>query len=156
MCRGFLMSRTSSRLPSCHVPESLRIEFEDNKHAFRPGDQINGRVEWTVDEIPTRAAVCLCWSTRGKGSEDSEIVSEHVLENPRSNDSRPFSFLAPDHPYSFSGQLISLIWAVELDLEPGDLCDRAEITIGPDGREVELPGTVPEEKAAEVPTVPVR
>jgi hypothetical protein len=105
-----------------------------------------------MDQTPTEAGVHLCWFTRGKGTEDAEVVIEQKFDNPQANDTRPFSFRAPDQPYSFSGQLISLIWAVELALDPGGHCERAEITIGPEGREIELPGTVSEESLAVLPS----
>ena len=44
----------------------------------------------------------------------------------------------PAGPYSFSGRLISLIWALELVAEPGNHVARVEITLGPDGQEVVL------------------
>ena len=44
----------------------------------------------------------------------------------------------PEAPHSFSGALISLIWAVELLVEPGGLSERIEITVSPTGEEILL------------------
>jgi hypothetical protein len=44
----------------------------------------------------------------------------------------------PWGPYSFSGKLISLIWAFELIALPSEDSIRQEIVIGPDAREVQI------------------
>jgi hypothetical protein len=133
------------------MPESLRILLDGKKVAFRPGDEIKGRAEWSLDAPPEKVEVHLCWFTRGKGTEDMEIVTTEVIENATPNGQRDFTFRAPDQPHSFSGQLISLIWALELVVEPAEQCERVEITIGPDAREIILPATVPDEKGAVLP-----
>jgi hypothetical protein len=60
-----------------------------------------------------------------------------VFELPQVADSRPFSFRAPVFPSSFSGKLISLIWALELVLDPGG-AEAIELVIAPDGKELRL------------------
>jgi hypothetical protein len=119
--------------------DSLQIGLRENRDAFSPGDEITGAVRWELPEAPESAEVRLCWFTRGKGTEDSEIVESVPLDAPQAGDVRTFSFRAPPSPYSFSGRLISLIWCVELVIEPQEHFKRAEITIAPDGKEVVLP-----------------
>ena len=46
-------------------------------------------------------------------------------------------FTLPAAPYSFSGKLISLIWAVELVADDSDSA-RWEFVLGPDGAEILL------------------
>jgi hypothetical protein len=120
------------------VPEHLHIEFEKHRTAYRPGDEIRGTARWELSAVPTKVAVHLCWFTQGKGSEDSEVVAEQNLAAGTARGESAFSFRAPEQPYSFSGILISIIWAVELVTDPGDACERVEIVIGPEAEEIDL------------------
>lgn len=117
----------------------LQLELAENRTAFSPGEILAGTASWQLSKPPREAELRLVWQTRGKGSPDSEIVSTTVFPAPQAADTRPFKVTLPDAPYSFSGQLITLLWAVELVLQPGDECARREITLGPGGREVVLP-----------------
>jgi hypothetical protein len=60
------------------------------------------------------------------------------LDNPNAVGWKDFSFTLPEGPYSFSGQLISLVWALELTCSPGSETFRQEITVSPTGREITL------------------
>jgi hypothetical protein len=60
-------------------------------------------------------------------------------------DNREFQIVLPDGPYSFSGKLISLVWCLELVVEPGSLCERKEIVISGSGTEVDLTLPVPKQ-----------
>lgn len=118
---------------------SVQLGLRENKLAYRCGEEIAGAVHWELADAPQKAEVRLCWYTRGKGTEDVAIVETIPLETPLAGDMRPFSFIAPAAPHSFSGKLISLIWIVEIVLKPGDLFQRLEITISADGQEIVLP-----------------
>lgn len=114
------------------------LGLRQNRTTFSPGDEIAGAANWELDAAPKRVEVRLCWFTRGKGSEDAAIIETIAFDDPQAGDTRTFSFEAPAAPYSFSGSLISLIWAVELLMQPGDRFERIEITIAPEGEEVLL------------------
>jgi hypothetical protein len=116
----------------------LQLTLDENRTAYRPGDEITGRAVWDVTEQPTRAEVVLTWSTRGKGSEDSDTVETAVLDHPQLRDQRAFRFTAPNQPCSFTGKLISVTWAVELFVEPSADSAREAIVIAPDGQEITL------------------
>jgi hypothetical protein len=133
------------------VADSLRIILDERRTAFRPGEDICGSAEWSLDLPPKSVAAHLCWFTRGKGTVDMEVVAEKPFEHATATGQGTFSFRAPDQPYSFSGQLISLIWAVELVVDPGEHCERLELTIGPDATEIVLTDTAPDENAAALP-----
>lgn len=116
--------------------ENIQLGLRENQIAFRPGAEIAGAAHWELATAPKTAEVRLAWFTRGKGTEDAAVVETIPFESPKEGDVRTFSFRAPLEPYSFSGKLISLIWCVELVIEPGKRFQRHEITIGPEGREV--------------------
>ena len=117
----------------------LQLGLRENCTAFSPGEELTGAALWELAEPPQLAEVRLVWSTKGKGTEDAAVAATVAFETPLAGDTRPFSLRLPAAPYSFSGKLISLVWAVELVLQPGNLCERVEIVVAPGGREVLLP-----------------
>jgi hypothetical protein len=116
----------------------LRIELADGRTKCRPGEPLSGRVRWRVDEQPTSAEVRLFWYTSGKGTQDVGVVDTMTFASPRMDDHRDFTLPMPREPYSFSGTLISLIWAIELIVEPGEHVERQEIVLSATGEEVVL------------------
>ena len=116
----------------------VKIGTRDSRTEFRPGEEISGAVGWQLTQPPKSVEVRLFWYTRGKGTEDVSVVDTVRFDNPKQEEARPFSFTAPAGPYSFSGKLISLIWALELVTEPGNESARLDLTISPTGKEVVL------------------
>lgn len=116
----------------------LRLGLRENQTAFAPGEMISGAAEWRCERAPKSAEVRLSWYTQGKGTEDAAVVKTIEFPSPLAEDLRPFSFPAPVAPYSFSGKLISLLWAVEVVLQPGNRCERIELIVAPERREVVL------------------
>ena len=116
--------------------DSLKIEIKAEQTFFKPGQIISGNVQWCCSEVPYKASIQLLWYTEGKGDEDIGLAEEMRLENLQASDSRWFEFQAPIGPYSFSGKLISLTWALEL--QAGKECVRKEIVISPTGNEILL------------------
>lgn len=115
---------------------TLRIELTDGRTAFTPGQPISGRASWRVGDAPASAELRLFWYTSGKGTQDVGVIDTVVFAAPRADDRRDFTLVLPREPYSFSGRLISLSWALELVLEPGSRVERQELVLSPTGREV--------------------
>jgi hypothetical protein len=113
----------------------LHIDLAGDRRAFQPGESVEGRVSWTVNGASS-AEVRLFWYTRGKGTEDVGLVDTVAFPDPQTTDQRTFRFVLPDAPYSFSGKLVSIVWAIELILEPGPSVERREFVMSPTGREV--------------------
>lgn len=116
----------------------LSIELNDGKEAFAPGEQVEGRIEWTLDANPKALELSLLWYTSGKGTRDIAVLQTNRVDGPGAFGSDKFSFALPGGPYSFSGRLISLIWALELTCTPGNETIRKEIVVSPTGREIVL------------------
>lgn len=116
----------------------LRIAIHGNRTAFEPGEVLEGTVRWRLDPTETRCELRLFWFTRGKGSPDVEVVNSLVFDQPAEEETRPFRFTLPTEPYSVSGQLVSLVWALELIATPGKENTRLELVVAPHGREVLL------------------
>lgn len=117
----------------------IQLDLRENRTAYSPGEELVGAALWELDAPPTLAEVRLVWSTKGKGTEDAAVAATVAFDAPRAGDTRPFVLRLPAAPYSFSGKLISLVWAVELVLQPGARCERVEIVVAPGGAEVLLP-----------------
>lgn len=116
----------------------IEVQIRDGYTAFRPGDVVEGTVRWQLEPGPTEIETRLFWYTLGKGDQDIGIVETIPYANPAPTESRQFRFRLPEGPYSFSGKLISLAWAVEVVAQPGDVAGRAEITVSPTGDEIRL------------------
>jgi hypothetical protein len=116
----------------------IDIRIEGGRSAFRPGESVTGEASWTLDRNPASVELRLFWFTRGRGTEDIEIVNTLKFENPRQADRRPFQLRLPESPYSFSGKLTSLIWAIEVVAQPGGTAGRAELVISPSLAEILL------------------
>ena len=96
---------------------------------YRPGEVLAGRASWRVEGDPTSAELSLFWYTSGKGTQDVGVVQQMTLATPRRQDQRDFSLPLPREPHSFSGQLMSIVWAVELIVEPGKQVARCEFVL---------------------------
>ncbi|MDP6524289.1 MAG: hypothetical protein QGH15_08700 [Kiritimatiellia bacterium] len=118
----------------------VSIEIEGGRTSYAPGEEIRGTATWELEKEPRSVVVNLLWYTRGKGTRDAAISEGAEVENPDAGNSCDFSFAAPAAPYSFSGRLVSLIWAVELVTEKPGKNTRQEIMISPKGSEIKIYG----------------
>jgi hypothetical protein len=119
-----------------------KINLDHDTHAFEPGSRISGTIEWKLDTPPKHVELRLFWFTKGAGDQDVKIVDEmRVDQNEASVESygrKQFSFLLPSGPFSFSGKLVSLIWALELVIPGVPETARVELVVAPGGREINL------------------
>ena len=118
--------------------EKLSIALNEEKAAFAPRETIRGTVRWSLDAGIRYLELSLFWYTAGKGTRDVGVIETMRFDEPGAAGWRDFSFTLPDGPYSFSGKLISLIWALELTCSPSSETARREITLSPTGREIVL------------------
>jgi hypothetical protein len=115
----------------------LRITLEGDRASFEPGEAISGSATWVLLEPPESIELRLFWYTVGKGDQDVEVV-ERIPMEPTQEGSGEFQLTLPQKPFSFSGKLISIIWAFELVASPGAVTERFEITLGPGRQEVRV------------------
>jgi hypothetical protein len=114
----------------------LEISTEGGRLAFHPGEELRGTASWSLDAPPTRVELRLFWRTEGKGSQDVGVAETLSFDGAAPEERREFRLRLPPGPYSFSGKLISLIWALELVAEPGADASCQDITVSPTGREI--------------------
>jgi hypothetical protein len=116
----------------------IQVTVRDGVTAFAPGEVVEGTVSWQLEEPAETLELRLCWFTRGKGDQDVGVVSTVPFPQPAPQDRRAFRVTLPAGPYSFSGKLISLVWALEVVAEPGARAGRLEITVSPTRQEILL------------------
>jgi hypothetical protein len=125
------------------------LELVDHDQHFRPGEAVAALASWELAQPPRSVEVRLFWYTTGKGTTDTQIVKAHCVDDPPTVDARGVELAIPEAgPYSFSGRLVSLVWALELVIQPGTRTRRLELTVSPTGREIDL-------QQAPAPTVTV-
>ncbi|NNE92422.1 MAG: hypothetical protein HKN23_12305, partial [Verrucomicrobiales bacterium] len=98
-------------------------------------------VEWSggdPSEPAGSAELRLFFYTRGKGTRDVELVDLMVMHEPGISGRRAFAFNLPEGaPPSFSGRLVSVIWALEFHFD-GEVTERFEFFVSPTGQEIDL------------------
>jgi hypothetical protein len=115
----------------------IKIELNNPSFVFQPGQPIKGTVSWS-DLSETKLEVRLIWYTIGKGDRDVACVDVKHVEQPGPSGSSEFSIVAPHRPVSFSGKLMSLIWAIEVVTFPNKEAKQAELTISRSDKEILL------------------
>lgn len=116
----------------------IQVDTADGRAAFLPGETVEGVASWHFDAAPERVELRLFWYTEGKGDQDVQIVETVPFGQPGADDRRAFRVRLPAGPYSFSGKLISLSWALEVVAEPASRAGRLPLVISPAGREILL------------------
>jgi len=119
--------------------DQFAVFLSDNRTAFQPQEIVRVTVLWALSTIPQGMEARLFWRTRGKGTEDVEIVARRSLNPPAAAGETALEFPLPDGPWSFSGKLISLGWGVEVVAVPDGQNARCEFVLGPNGQEILLP-----------------
>jgi hypothetical protein len=109
-----------------------------DRDAYAPGETLAGTVSWQLDAPATGVEVRLFWYTRGKGTQDVHVVKAQQFDAAGTGGRRDFRFVLPEEPYSFSGKLVSLTWALEAVAQPGDRSARRELVVAPGGHEIVL------------------
>ncbi|MBI1206305.1 MAG: hypothetical protein GC191_03330 [Azospirillum sp.] len=109
---------------------SAHIELTGGHTFLLPGDLLGGSVRWRLDERLREAAVQLIWFVRGKGGAEDRVVATIPFDAPGSVDDRVFELGLPAGPYSFSGRLFTLSWAVRLILD-GAVAAHQDIVLSP-------------------------
>ena len=120
------------------MPDTFKIQTDLDNTEFTPGDTISGTLIWELPKEYESISLRLFWFTRGRGTQDVSIVDELSWQYPSFKGSEKFSFVLPTEPYSFSGKIISLTWALEAVTSPEETSLRKEFTLAPNGKEIAL------------------
>lgn len=111
------------------------IRLSSGQTAYRPGDVIAGSVRWELTTARKRLLLRLFWYTAGRGTVDVGVVDELIIDAPDLQGEQTFALRLPElGPVSCSGNLVSVLWALELVAEPGGALERVELTVAPQGQ----------------------
>lgn len=116
----------------------MKIELDDDRTAYTPGEKIAGRVTWHLDSVPDSLELRLLWHTKGKGSRDLSVVEAIAFDQLTTSGERRFDMTLPVAPHSFSGKLISLVWTLEFLTAPTNVAEDVDLVIAPNATEIEL------------------
>ncbi len=124
---------------SAQIPGTgIGLVLDESRFAFSPGERLAGTVAWQLETPPQRVELRLLWYTSGKGDRDVGVVETQDLDGLQASERRRFEFVLPQAPHSFSGQLVSLQWALEATAEPGGETARVDLVLAPGGIEKRL------------------
>ena len=118
----------------------LKIKTELDNLVYTPGEILRGQVYWDIDLVKNSdgGEVRLFYYTSGKGTQDVKVINTLSVPATSTKGNQKFEFTLPSEPYSFSGKLISLIWALEFQMLESDETERLEFVMSPSGKEVDL------------------
>lgn len=116
----------------------LEVQLDGGRSHFEPGETLSGTLQWLLDDPPDAVELRLVWLTRGRGDQDVGISRTLRIEAPAATGSDRFELELPSGPFSCSGRLLSIAWALELVALPGDRAARVDLVLAPEGREVTL------------------
>ena len=114
------------------------IDLENPSGQFRPFNEVRGTANWQLGARPKSLELRLFWFTSGRGNADAGVVEVKSLD-PSTYGQAAFSFTLPGAPYSLSGSLITIQWALELVAKPGRQLALKELICAPSGVPLELP-----------------
>lgn len=117
---------------------SMYLTFDNPGPGFRAGEKLTGTAEWKFPVPPGSLELRVLWFTRGKGTQDTMVVARKKFPKPENSGKSPFCFILPASPFSFSGKLISLVWAIEMLQVKTAQFFRREFVLSSSGKEIVL------------------
>lgn len=117
-----------------------RITLADGRTAFAPGEELTGTISWSSasGERPAWLEVRLFWYTEGKGTQDIGVATTERFTDPGQHGEKTFRLKAPHQPWSCSGRLVSIRWALELVSSDDQPVVKVELVIAPGAGEIVL------------------
>ena len=119
---------------------TIELTLIDPAPCYRPGETVRGTVNWQLEESPRSIEARLLWYTQGKGTTDMQVVA--VEPSPQLLPAGQWRFalkIPPRAVRSYTGQLLSIVWAVEVVAEKKLAFTRQDIVVLPTGAAVVAP-----------------
>ena len=121
------------------MANTIDIQLDSTSAEFTPGSTVSGRVIWATSPDNKDLELRLFWYTEGRGTQDMEIAHMQIWDtSSRYTGNEVFSFTLPAVPFSFSGRLVSVQWALEAVALQSDDSYKLDITVSPSGKEIVL------------------
>jgi hypothetical protein len=115
----------------------ITLKLDKSTPHYDIDEPLTGELFW--NELTARCDLIelrLLWYTSGKGERDLEVVAKIAVMKPAASGQQRFHFDPPGGPYSFSGTLISVVWAIEAVMIPLSESQIIEFTFAPGGNEI--------------------
>lgn len=132
---------------------SLELSLHQNLTRFLPGEPLRGTLRWSLQKPEKHLLIRLIWFTEGKSTPNRQTVAEHIIADPPLQGDQAFEFTLPSGPHAFTGQLISLKWAVEAAAPKNRTDTLLEFCLSPTGDPLILPESVDGEPSAVFPPI---
>lgn len=126
--------------------EDLKDEDEEEeffsiqltREQYRPGDSVEGNVQWKFPEPADTITVRLLLETTANWNSEKSYATGLQWKQLPSSGIINFSLKLPEGPYSFIGQKIRIDWSVEVECSGWSYTEEAEFTFSPTGDALEL------------------
>jgi len=109
----------------------LQITLNGDTRQFAPGENMEGTVSWDLPKQSQKFRLSLIWYTQGRAPTASGTVDYLEFNAPTRSGSKDFNFQTPNGPYSFTGKLFSINWALEFAPLPGFKSIERQIILSP-------------------------
>lgn len=117
---------------------NIALILRDQQTAYKPGSRLSGEVQWNIELNSATIVVSVFYQTEGIGSEDATTILTQTIEACSTTGSQNFAFTLPSSPYSFSGKLITLRWAIGAEIKALKTLTIIPIIISPTDSEINL------------------
>lgn len=116
-----------------------KLYIDLSKIRYAPGETISGNILWALEEPPPELRLTLGWWTEGRGTKDFKIEDSREWESVAAAGEEAFTLHLRASPYSFSGTLITLKWAIELNAPSQKATAVEAIVVAPGDTPIDLP-----------------
>jgi len=113
------------------------LELSLDNNIYKPGKTLTAELSWIFEDSPRSLYLNLFWYTEGRGTQDIGVIRSIEIEQSMRQGTRIVNFDLPEMPLSFSGSLISIVWAVEAVSEKPDLSNKINFLLTDTEREKE-------------------
>jgi hypothetical protein len=125
--------------------EELDDELEDEflfvelpRESYKPGDQVQGSVQWKFSDPAGQIDVRLLMEVDDKANRETSYAAGFRWDNLPEEGTCKFSLTPPEGPYTFLGQGFQIRWYVEAKCNNLSFTDEAQFTYSPTGAPLKL------------------
>ena len=127
------------RISATANANDMTIDLHINKEHYLPNETLRGSITYKNVNREEKLILILYWYTTGMSELDTHKHLTLDFSPPSESGQQEFFIQLPNHPYSFSGKLITLTWALKLSRINSEMAIIKKIFISPiNGKEIQL------------------
>jgi hypothetical protein len=108
------------------------------QEAYKPGERVQGSVQWKFSEPAGPIEVRLLMEVDDKAKRETNYAAGLRWDNMPEEGIATFSLTPPEGPYTFSGTGFQIRWYVEAKCDSLNFTDEAQFTYSPTGSPLKL------------------